>query len=491
MNDLPVFDEVHVISDLHMGGRPGFQILRETKRLANFIRRLAGQRPEVRLALVLNGDVFDTLAEDVIGYVAIDDAQATIKRIMEDESFKPVWDALAAFVKAPGRTLVIVIGNHDIEVAFPPVQRLVGSRLAGEDPVARARIEFSTAGAGYTCMVGGARVYCIHGNEVDAWNYNRYEDLAKVSRRMNAGMSLSQDEWKPNAGTRMVKEVMNKVKQTYAWIDLLKPETSAAVGTLLVLDPSQASRINALFGIVGERKRGDGEVNARLSAEGFVDRESSATSAMTLEKMIGPNLTQGFGGGVDDMLRAAESNFARPKTPRAPVTGTLGTPQLIVDRLTGRLTGVSKAESLRRALRDWLDKDKTFAIDDPDATFREVSASVGPTIDFIVTGHTHLERAIDMGQNRFYFNSGTWIRLLRFTPAILASEESFAGAFKVLTDGRMSAIDSAVFDGRPFVLDQSSAVSICEQDGRAVGSLVHVEGDGTDAPRVIQRFSRT
>ena len=34
-----------------------------------------------------------------------------------------------------------------------------------------------------------------------------------------------------NAGTRMVKEVMNEVKRRYAWIDLLKPETSAAVGT--------------------------------------------------------------------------------------------------------------------------------------------------------------------------------------------------------------------------------------------------------------------
>jgi UDP-2,3-diacylglucosamine pyrophosphatase LpxH len=488
MNDLPVFDEVHVISDIHMGGQPGFQILRETKRLANFIRRLTGQRPGGRLALVLNGDVFDTLAEDVIGYVAIDDAQATIKRIMEDESFKPVWDALAAFVKAPRRALVIVIGNHDIEVAFPPCS---ASSAPGWQATTSAGLpHLSTRQrARDTRMVCGPGLR-IHGNEVDAWNYNRYEDLAKVSRRMNAGMSLSHDEWKPNAGTRMVKEVMNNVKRRYAWVDLLKPETSAAVGTLLVLDASQASRIGALFGIVGERKRGDGEVGARLSAEGFVDREPSATSAMTLEQMIGPNLKQGFGGGVDDMLYAAESNFAKSRTPRAPVTGTLGTPQLIVDRLSGWLTGVSKAESLRRALRDWLENDKTFAIDDLDDTFRQVSASVGPTIDFIVTGHTHLERAIDMGQHRFYFNSGTWIRLLRFTPAILASEESFAGAFQVLMDGRMSAIDSAVFDGQPFVLDQNSAVSICEQDGRAVGSLVHVEGDGTNAPRVIQSFSR-
>ena len=81
MSDLPAFDEVHVISDIHMGGKPGFQILRETNRLANFIRWIAKQRPDGRVALILNGDVFDTLAEDIRGYVAVDEAEATVQRI--------------------------------------------------------------------------------------------------------------------------------------------------------------------------------------------------------------------------------------------------------------------------------------------------------------------------------------------------------------------------------------------------------------------------
>ncbi len=91
-------------------------------------------------------------------------------------SFSGIWDALATFVQTARRKLVVVIGNHDIEIAFPPVQRLVVDRLAGGDEAARGRIEFSIMGAGYTCMVAGSRVYCVHGNEVDAWNYNRYED---------------------------------------------------------------------------------------------------------------------------------------------------------------------------------------------------------------------------------------------------------------------------------------------------------------------------
>jgi hypothetical protein len=182
---------------------------------------------------------------------------------------------------------------------------------------------------------------------------------------------------------------MGNVKRRYAWVDLLKPDL-CAVGTLLVLDASQARQDRRLVwhrrGAQARRQRSQ----CGLSAEGFVDREPSATSAMTLEQMIGPNLKQGFGGGVDDMLYAAESNFAKSRTPRGPVTGTLGTPQLIVDRLSGWLTGVSKAESLRRALRDWLENDKTFAID-PGRHLGRVSAS-RQADDRCVTGHTHLAR---------------------------------------------------------------------------------------------------
>jgi predicted phosphodiesterase len=433
--------------------------------------------------------VFDTLSEDFNGYVAIGDAEATVERIMKDSSFVAIWDALSDFVKLPGRTLVIVIGNHDIEIAFPPVQRLVLSRLAGEDAAARARIEFSVMGAGFTCTVGGRRVFCIHGNEVDAWNYNRYEDLAKVSRRMNADQPFAQNEWKPNAGTRMVKDVMNGIKRKYAWIDLLKPENSAAVGTLLVLDPSQANKISEAFDIVAERRHGTAQVDARLSADGPPPQPAAARS-LALEEMLGPNLIQGVGQGADDMLLAAERNFNKRRV-AGQTDGTLGAPQLIFDRLTGWLTGVSKTEALRRALQDWLKDDKTFVTDDHDDTFKEVTKSVGPAIDFIVTGHTHLERAIDMGHGRYYFNCGTWIRLLQLTPAMLADTKLFnEKIYAVLVDGRMKAIDEAVFLGKPFVMNQTSAVSICRKDDQVVGALTHVEGDGTSAPKVIKSFAR-
>jgi UDP-2,3-diacylglucosamine pyrophosphatase LpxH len=497
MSDFPAYDEVHVISDIHMGGKPGFQILRETGRLAHYIRWVAAQRPQGSVALVLNGDVFDTLAEDIHGYVAVDEAITTVTRIMGDASFRGIWDALADFVKTARRTLVIVIGNHDIEIAFPSVQRLILSRLAGDDLSVRARVEFSTTGAGYTCLVGNSRVFITHGNEVDAWNYNRYEDLAKVARRINAGRSLDPSEWYPNAGTRMVKEVMNDVKRRYAWIDLLKPETSAAVGTLIALDPSQMSKITKLASILGERQKGAGQVDQRLSAEGFRPHEQTGAPPITVDQLLGPNLRAAvYGSGsasaqsADDMLLAAETNIKQPSAPGASVDETLGTGGYVWDRLTGWITGVDKDEALRRALKDWLAGDKTFDIADQDDTYKQVTASVGPSTDFIVTGHTHLERAIEMSGGRGYFNCGTWIRLLRFTDAMLKDKASFKEVYAVLTDGAMATIDKAGFGGEAFVMDQTSAVSIKLEGGKTVGCLTHVEGDGTGAPRVIKQFAR-
>ncbi len=492
--NLPTYDELHVVSDLHMGGAPGFQILGETARLARFVRWVRDQRPDRQVALVLNGDIVDTLAEDVAGYIATDTAAATIERIVDrDPAFSPIWDALAEFVRTKNRTLVLVIGNHDLELALPPVHRLLTSRLAGEDLAARARVEWSTFGAGHACLVGNTRVFCIHGNEVDAWNYVRYEDLTKLARRLNAGRAVSADEWEPNAGTKMVKDVMNDVKRRYAWIDLLKPETQAAVGVLAVLEPALASRITRVLPVVGERVRGGNDYSGRLSADGF--GAAASARATPADQLLGPNLAAGLqsgGGGTDAraMLLAAEQNFQNRTAATRAGDGTLGTPQLVWDRLTGWVTGVGKDEALRRALLDWLANDKTFDLDDRDSTFTEITASVGADIAITITGHTHLERAIDMGGNRFYFNCGTWIRLMRFSDAMLKDTAAFKPVYDVLVDGRMSAIDAATFNAEPLVMNQTSAVCVKAESAGVVGELAHVEGRDPVVRKVVRRFVR-
>jgi len=481
LNDLPQYDSIHVISDIHMGGEQGFQILREGKRLANYILRLATTSPESKLALILNGDIFDTLAESSADYVAIQQAATIVSRIMDDPSFKDTWDALATFARTPRRTLVLVIGNHDIELAFPPVQRLILRRLAGDDVSARGRVEFSIMGAGYACMVGSSRVFCAHGNEVDAWNYNRYEDLARVARRLNAGRPFDPAEWQANAGTRMVKDVMNTVKRTYAWIDLLKPENSAAVGTLMVIDPNQLTKLGKLVGVIGERDRGGVEYEGRLSVDSFAS-PTTVAAPDALEGLLGANLRSATvaRSTADEMLLAAEQDLHGSQG--IETDGTLGTGQLIIDRLTGWLRGIDKREALRRALLDWLKNDSTFALDQKDDTCIEVMNNVGPAIDIVITGHTHLARAIDLGGGRLYFNSGTWIRLMQFTEDMLRDSASFQPVYEALLDGRMSTLDKPLVNGKPLLLDRTSEIQITQRDGATVGRLNWITGDGTGEP---------
>lgn len=493
-DDLPQHDALHVVSDIHMGGVAGFQVLRETARLAGYVRRLAASRPGQEVALVLNGDVFDTLAEDLgSDYLATRQALQVVGRILDDPAFAPVWAALSAFVQQPGRTLVFVIGNHDIEIAFPGVQRLLLARLAGQDLAARARTVFSTTGAGYACRVGAARVFCTHGNEFDAWNYNRYEDLARVGRRLNCGQPVDPATWRPNAGTKMVKEVMNAVKQRYRWIDLLKPETSAAVGTLMAIDPGQIRRLGELPDILAEQVSGRRESVGRLSlpAGEMAPERGLAAAAPTLEQLLGPQLraAQGAHPPADDMLMAAEAQLGLDP---AALTGagTLGAGQLVWDRLTGWIRGVDPVEALRRALLDWLQDDRSFAIDDRDDTCRATLDNVGADVDVLVTGHTHLMRAIDLGGGRLYFNSGTWIRLMRFTEALLKDRDSFLPVYQLLQDGRMALLDEAVWGGEPLVLDCTSAVELVAEDGALVGRLQRIVGDGLGQPVTVQQLRR-
>ncbi len=486
----PQYDEVHIISDLHMGGaEPDFQMLKQTTRLANFIRWVSEQKPTGQVALVLNGDVIDTLAENTDDYVVLDKAVTVVEEIINRDPFKQIWDALAEFVHKSNRSLIIVIGNHDIEMAFPLVQHMILARLANTNLEARARIVFSTTGAGYTCLVGDAKVFCTHGNEVDPWNFVRYEDLSKAARRLNANRSLDLKDWEPNAGTKMVKDVMNEIKKKYKWIDLLKPEAQAAVGVLLVLDPAQADKISRLIPIIGKKLKGDLQANQRLSGDGFT---STTEQSLEVDQLLGTNVLQSMkgnssaeGSSADELLLAVEDTFKAKDSLSQPPVEMLGTGQVIWDRLTGWVRGIGKDEALRRALQDWLEGDDTFDRENKDETYKHVTASVGSGISFIVTGHTHLERAIAMSGGRHYFNCGTWIRLLRFTDEMLKDTASFNPYFNVLENGSMEAIDDTEDSDNPLLLDQTSAVCIKIKGNQTIGELAHIGGNTTITRTVV------
>lgn len=500
MDLLPQYDEIWIVSDLHMGGErsavTNFQILGHGDRLARLIHRLARDRGGDEVALILNGDVIDSLAEEVVpGYVALDveTALTMLQRISRDPSFAAVWDALGAFVHTAKRHLVIIIGNHDIELALDPVQAWIRDHLAGGDPTAAARIRFSTGGAGFACRVGGRRVFCTHGNEVDAWNTVDYDALGQLGNALNAGRRVDAAAWVPNAGTRMVIDLMNRVKKTYPFVDLLKPETKPVLGTLLTLDPSLVKLIDLgpAYRVVRELMRGSAEVKNLLGAGDLEQAPPECLAAAALQEVLGENLATEVrremrDDGERSMLLKAESALREPRA----AVGSSKDPETLGwgDVIRGWLGRVPAAEALRRALQDWLSGDTTFDLDVRDETFTKIVERVGPGVDFIVTGHTHLARAIEFAPGRHYFNCGTWIRLLRLSEAVLESPTAFAQVFAAFEQHSMEALDAATIPGRdgtvlPLVLDRTNAVQIA-RDGVTVRGTLWKVVDSPDGSTV-------
>jgi len=120
---LPGYDAVYVVSDLHLGGfvgsyggaRRDYRIFRESAALATFVAQLSQDARNI--CLVLNGDIVDFLAEEEGAYFDWVGALAKLKRIMSDPDQVVVWEALRGYVAA-GKDLVLVLGNHDVELAL-------------------------------------------------------------------------------------------------------------------------------------------------------------------------------------------------------------------------------------------------------------------------------------------------------------------------------------------------------------------------------------
>ncbi|MCP4256027.1 MAG: hypothetical protein GY774_00705 [Planctomycetes bacterium] len=495
MSLLPTYYEINVISDIHMGGEPGFQILRHGERLGALIEDLAQRSPDRDVALILNGDVIDSLAENIGGYVAMENGERMMDRIYSDPTFKPVWQGLGKFVRAPKRHLIIVAGNHDIELYLPGIERSIRQRLTGGESALNGIITFATHGTGYACCVGSARVYCTHGNEVDAWNHVDHRQLAELGNALSSGKTIEKEDWLPNGGTRLVVDVMNRIKHKYPFVDLLKPEIKLVVPILLVLKPELVKGIDFddVFSIAAEWIRGKMKTRGLLSADAESSQyvsDPAAAAELALDELLGPQLCEGIrAGGLsppaseDDLLLAAELAMDKNEDVLASIEedaaeDTLGWFGMFVDRVRG----VDKIEALRRAILDWVKDDGTFDIKHRDDCFEDIIKRVSDDVDFVITGHTHLERAIKIrgDVDRFYYNSGTWIRLLRLKTTLL-KEDVFPKVYEILKSDSMRAIDEGAVDVgeehvQPLVLDQTSLVRIAVCDEGVKGELLHIRG---------------
>jgi UDP-2,3-diacylglucosamine pyrophosphatase LpxH len=486
-------------------GDENFQVFNRGLRLARFIRYIAAQRPDEDIALVLNGDVFDSLAEDDGGYIALDAERALsmMDRLYNDPSFEPVWEALATFIRTPKRHLALVVGNHDIELALPVVEHSIRQRLADGNLEVSGRITFSAHGAGFACRVGNARVFCTHGNEVDPWNWIDYSALGQLANAINGGRRVNAGRWKPNAGTRLVIDVMNHVKRRMPFVDLLKPEKAAVAGVLMALDRELVSRVDwtSVWPVLRDRREGR-QVTSNILGAYAADMHASAAPVSAGEisqSLLGPNMRElalSRHASEEELLLEAERALTRGVL-AGRTTYEIGGTLSVWDLVAGGLGVVPKPEALRRALMDWLAADRTFDIYDPaDELYVAMKHRVADSVDFLVTGHTHQPRAMTYEHGCHYYNAGTWIRSLQLTKEVLANPAVFEGRlWPVLRAGRMDALDAAQIPGPagdvPLVLDRTNAVRIVAGASGVVGDLLRVRDDGADRVAVLPEQGTT
>jgi UDP-2,3-diacylglucosamine pyrophosphatase LpxH len=456
---MAIVRKAYVISDLHLGGAfgntedpndRGFRLCTQVPALTHWVDELARQPVEgPQIELIINGDVVDFLAEGEDSHPAStpfvsNGRQAAEKLetiISRDRLF---FAALSRFLDR-GHRLVVLLGNHDIELALPDVRRTLVNKLS-----ITGRHDFQFIYDGEAYAVGDALIE--HGNRYDPWNTVDHNSL----RELRSWQSRNQESnayhaFTSSPGSRLVCDVMNPIKASYRFVDLLKPETGAVIPLLLALEPGYRSFLRQAAWLRGvalphrmpepARPQLSGDIAASgasakeyggdLAATPRADRKKPSVDPLqaTLEHIM-PGEAARFLATIDE-----ERNQGTPGS-FGLNGGDIASTRDTINRACG-LIGLLAARdheqidrrlpALLRAVRV-LQGDRTFDRDVetlPEYLDAARALSKGG-FRFVLFGHTHLARNVPMGCDATYLNTGTWTDLIRFPQEIVGGSEAHA-----------------------------------------------------------------
>ncbi len=354
----PSYDALYSISDLHLGGTEGRQIFSGRLELPALLQELTSQDPNLRIALVVNGDFIDFLAEAPGQYFNVDSAIAKLKRVAADASFKATFAAFGRFVSAANRFLIVNLGNHDLELGFSDVQQVFAECCGLPDA---QRIRWVEDGAGFRAHVGTASILCLHGNEADVANHVDFDALREFRKLRQIGVRKAQtntQDWTPNAGTQLVIDAMNAVKKDYPFIDVLKPETEAAVRVLLALDFTKVKQLawpamQAMVGRGGKDaiKHWFGFLRAPGNAAGITDTGKTPIPPGNVARLADLKTIQ-----AQQMLAAVEDSMDKQLTPQELLPLERSTRQLGITDDVALFWHAMRGKDTTHALREALEQ---------------------------------------------------------------------------------------------------------------------------------------
>ena len=219
-----------VVSDLHLGtGSPEGELnpledfFHDDRfaELLGFYDEKCGT--EMQIELIFNGDIFDLLKVQIDGVWPIDITEeiATEKLRMCMDGHPRFMASLRSFMAKPGRRIVYLPGNHDLEMWFPGPQELFRRYVAPGEGA--ERIRFITASDTYYLPEG---IQIRHGHQLERIHRVDYQ---RMTRTLKDGTEVLDLPW----GSLWILEVMNPAKLEKNHIDRVQPFGRFILGGVL------------------------------------------------------------------------------------------------------------------------------------------------------------------------------------------------------------------------------------------------------------------
>jgi len=454
--------QVYIISDLHLGGvyadpaspNPedrGFRICTQGEKVAEMVDALAAKPAgETRIELVINGDLVDFLAEREKDppywspFTSMEDAAvAKLEAIVARD--QALFDALGRLLDK-GHGLTILLGNHDLELVFPKVRRRLEALLG---ILGRHDFRFIYDGEAYA--VGDALIE--HGNRYDSFNVVDHDALRRVRSLLSRNQKVPAEyAFEPPAGSRMVSTVINPIKEVYRFVDLLKPETGAVIPMLLALEPGYRNILSRVAGLVlaaSKHKLASaampsfgGDIHAVGSEEDYgMDMGGGASFGSDISSGGSPVASDPLEKVLQEALGESPRAFLAQLEPEptayaiagigddistfSAIDNTLGLMQLLLAKRGNDIT--RRLPPLLKALRA-LQGDESFdrAVETAPEYLNAARELAKGGFKYVVFGHTHLAKRVDLGGGATYLNAGTWADLIKFPAEILSGSEAEA-----------------------------------------------------------------
>lgn len=373
--------DLFILSDLHLAAERDKGLFQSDQELAACLRWiLTDTRDSVT---VLAGDVLDFLV------LTNGNTKVDLTRLGEHagdifEHHPEVFTALAALAASPRHHLVIMGGNHDPELAFLPVQEAVERRLGGD--FLDRPVRWLVRGEALRVRVGEAVTLVEHGNALDPWNRINYAKLQGACSLSSRNLTDLGD-YQPPLGSRLVLDVVSRLRESYQWVDYLKPETEAVLPIIWHFASWQQRTL--IFNLAKEYLSDNRfALNKKLG-----NARNPERLYMGEKEVEDTPQARAFQSWLDDVYT-----------------------QLNGQQRLHRGNGDKKQDKLLKKLRLVSARDTFFDLDSPDESSNYLRPIYVGGADLVVHGHTHSAKLCVL-EGGLYINTGTWGQMLRLPPS--------------------------------------------------------------------------